>query len=194
MAEPDDRAPGALSPRRPAALLDRDGTLIVEKDYLADPDGVELEAGAAAALRTLAKLGLVLVVVSNQSGIGRGYFTRARADAVNARVDELLSAEGVEIAGWYLCPHAPDEACCCRKPLPGLAHAAAAELGLDLQRSFVIGDKPADVGLARAVGATGLLVLTGHGADHRRWAETAGVPVCRDLPEAAAAISERMGP
>lgn len=194
MADPDDRASGALSIGRRAALLDRDGTLIVEKDYLADPDGVELEAGAAAALRTLARLGLVLVVVSNQSGIGRGYFTRARADAVNARVDQLLSAEGVEIAGWYLCPHAPEEACACRKPLPGLAHAAAAELGLDLQRSFVIGDKPADVGLARAVGATGLLVLTGHGADHRRWAETEGVPVCRDLAAAAEVISERVRP
>jgi histidinol-phosphate phosphatase family protein len=183
-----------LSTRRPAALLDRDGTLIVEKDYLADPDGAVLEAGAAAGLRTLAKLGLVLVVVSNQSGIGRGYFTRERADAVNARVDELLRAEGIEIAGWYLCPHAPDEVCDCRKPLPGLANAAARDLGLDLQRSFVVGDKPADVELARAVGATGLLVLTGHGAAHRGWAESAGVPICRDLAAAAEAISERVRP
>jgi histidinol-phosphate phosphatase family protein len=183
-----------LSSARRAALLDRDGTLIVEKDYLADPDGAVLEAGAAAGLRQLAQLGLVLVVVSNQSGIGRGYFTRERADAVNARVDQLLRAEGVEIAGWYLCPHAPDEVCDCRKPLPGLAHAAAADLGLDLKRSFVIGDKPADVELARAVGATGLLVLTGHGAEHRGWAETEGVPTCPDLFAAAEAIRERMRP
>lgn len=159
---------------RPAAFLDRDGTIIVEREYLSDPDGVELEAGAAEGLRALAAQGFVLVVVTNQSGIARGYFDRAAADAVNAQVAARLAAAGVEVAGWYVCPHGPDDECDCRKPLPGMALAAARDLDLDLAHSVVIGDKRADLGMADAIGARGILVRTGHGAR-----EAAGVDPAR---------------
>ncbi|WP_019832298.1 D-glycero-alpha-D-manno-heptose-1,7-bisphosphate 7-phosphatase [Sphingomonas sp. PR090111-T3T-6A] len=173
---------------RPAVLLDRDGTIIVERDYLSDPALVELETGAVEGLRALAEAGFVLAVLTNQSGIGRGYFDLMAAKAVNARVAELLAAEGIVIAGWYLCPHAPDEECDCRKPRPGMARQAAEELGLDLARSWVIGDKSSDVGLADAVGARSILVTTGHGRKDEAAMRAQGVPVCATLVEAAGLI------
>ena len=170
---------------RPAVLLDRDGTIIFEKNYLSDPDMVELERDAVEGLRSLSEQGFVLVVVSNQSGIGRGYFGIEAAEAVNRRVDQLLRAEGVAIAGWYICPHSADEACACRKPMPGMALEAAADLGIDLTRSFVIGDKRSDAELAHAVGAIGILVTTGHGDGDVAWARSCSVPVCQTLADAA---------
>lgn len=174
--------------RRPAVLLDRDGTLIVEKHYLHDPAEVELEAGAVEALAALRDAGYVLAGVTNQSGVGRGYYGLDAVAACNARVDELLAAHGVTIAGWYVCPHGPADDCACRKPLPGLAEAAAAELGLDLARSWVIGDKPSDAGLGLAVGARAVLVATGHGGGDDAWAAAHGVPVVASLAEAAALV------
>ncbi|HET8612398.1 MAG TPA: HAD family hydrolase [Sphingomonas sp.] len=174
--------------RRPAIFLDRDGTLIVEREYLSDPALVELERGAAEGLAKLSAAGLPLVVLTNQSGIARGYFTREQADAVNRRTAELLRARGIIIAGWYLCPHGPADGCSCRKPGAGLAEQAARELGLSLPGSFVIGDKRSDVELADAIGATGILVTTGHGHAARAWAEASGRPVCSDLAEAAELI------
>lgn len=173
---------------RPAVLLDRDGTIIVERDYLSDPALVELETGAAEGLRALAEAGWVLAVLTNQSGIGRGYFDRSAAEAVNARVAELLVDEGVSIAGWYLCPHAPAEDCDCRKPCPGMARQAAAELGLDLARSWVIGDKSSDVGLADAIRARAILVTTGHGRTDEAAMRARGIPVCATLAEAAGRV------
>ncbi len=174
---------------RPAVLLDRDGTIIVERDYLSDPALVELEHGAAEGLRALAEAGWVLAVLTNQSGIGRGYFDRAAAEAVNARVAELLAEEGVSIAGWYLCPHAPDEDCECRKPRPGMALQAASELGLDLSRSWVVGDKRSDVELADAIGAEAILVMTGHGRKDEAAMRARGVSVCLTVAEAALHIA-----
>jgi D-glycero-D-manno-heptose 1,7-bisphosphate phosphatase len=174
---------------RPAVLLDRDGTIIVERSYLSDPAQVLLEEGAAEGLRRLAKAGWLLVVLTNQSGIGRGYFDRAAAEEVNARVAALLAVEGVPIAGWYLCPHGPDEACNCRKPRPGLARQAADELGLDLTRSWMIGDKRSDVELARRIGARPILVTTGHGRDYADAIHAEGVPVCESLTESERVIS-----
>jgi len=173
---------------RAAVLLDRDGTLIVERHYLGDPAQVELERDAAEGLRQLARLGFALVVVTNQSGIARGLFPPEAARAVNGRVDELLAAEGVVIDRWFMCPHGPNDGCDCRKPLPGMALAAAADLDLDLTRSFVIGDRRSDLQVAFAVGARGILVTTGKGNDERPWAEAAGSPVCHSLLEAAATI------
>lgn len=170
---------------RPAALLDRDGTVIVEKHYLCDPAEVVLEAGAVEGLKRLQALGLPLVVVSNQSGVGRGKFGIEAVNAVNARVGELLANEGISIEAWYFCPHAPEEVCDCRKPLPGMARQAASELGLDLARSVVIGDKRSDVELAHAVGGVGILVLTGHADTDRDWARRHDIPMARNLVEAA---------
>ena len=153
---------------RPFVLLDRDGTLNVEKNYLSDPDELALFPGTARALKRLRALGYGLVVVTNQSGVGRGYFTAAAVDRVHDRLRELLAADGASVDAIYICPHAPDQACGCRKPLPGLARQAIAEFGFDPERSVVIGDKAADIGLGRAIGAATILVRTGWGADHER--------------------------
>lgn len=176
----------------PAIFLDRDGTIIVERNYPSHPDQVELLDSAAAGLRALAKHGFPLVVVSNQSGIGRGYFSVDQADAVEARVKELLVGEGVVIAKWYRCPHAPDEDCDCRKPLPGTIHSAIRDLDLDPSRSFVIGDKWSDVELAAAVGAVGVLVTTGHGHLDADRALRLGVAVCRNLVEASEEVARHL--
>jgi D-glycero-D-manno-heptose 1,7-bisphosphate phosphatase len=176
-----------MSPRR-FVLLDRDGTLIVEKHYLSDPEQVELIAGAAEGLRRLAARGLGLAIVTNQSGIGRGYFDAARLAEIHARVLRELRAEGVEIDGIFVCPHHPDDRCACRKPRTGLALRAAAELGFDPARAFVVGDMASDVALGRALGATSLLVRTGHGAETLARGEARPDHVVDDLREAAQRI------
>ncbi len=148
-----------------AAILDRDGTIIADRDYISDPDEVALLPNAAPGLRRLAALGLRLVVVTNQSGIGRGYFDESQLAAVNARMAELLRGEGIEIAGIWHCPHRPDDGCSCRKPNIGLVDRAATELGFDPGRAVVIGDKASDIELGKRLGATTILVRTGDGAE-----------------------------
>jgi histidinol-phosphate phosphatase family protein len=165
-------------------LIDRDGTLIEDRDYLSDPAGVRLLPGAAEAVAVANRAGVPVVVVSNQSGIGRGYFTDADLVAVNTRLIELLATAGAHLDGLYHCPHAPEVGCRCRKPAPALAEQAASDLGLDLGRSFVIGDKQADIALGRAVGATALLVRTGYGAG----VEAQGVAADRVFDDLAAAL------
>lgn len=134
-----------------ALLLDRDGTLIVDVGYPRDPARVELLPGAVEALLALQQRYL-LVVISNQSGIGRGLITTPEAQAVHDRVIDVFQRAGVRFAGAYYCPHAPDAGCTCRKPSPGLLLQAAAELDLDLPRSIMIGDKASDVLAGRAAG------------------------------------------
>jgi D-glycero-D-manno-heptose 1,7-bisphosphate phosphatase len=180
--------------RRRFVLLDRDGTIIVEKHYLSDPDGVELIAGAAEGLRSLQRLGLGLVIVTNQSAIGRGYFDGARLAEIHARLAELLAAEGVRLDGVYVCPHHPDAGCACRKPAPGLVLQAAAELGFDPAECFVVGDMASDVGLGRAVGATSLLVRTGYGAETEARGEAAPDHVVDGLREAAELVAGALRP
>ena len=170
-----------------AILLDRDGTIIIEKNYLSDPTGVELEAGSVAGLLRLQAAGYVLAVVTNQSGIGRGYIKFENAEAVNRRVDELLKEAGVHISGWYICPHAPDDPCNCRKPLPGLALQAESELSIDLKVSYVIGDKLSDVELAKGVGAKGIMVTTGHSGTLKGTC-SGEFPLCKDINDAADVI------
>jgi histidinol-phosphate phosphatase family protein len=174
----------------PPVFLDRDGTLIIDKDYLSDPDGVCLEHGVVDGLAMLAGYGHPLVVLSNQSGIGRGLFPESDAHRVNARVADLLRAQGIEILAWYLCPHAPEAMCDCRKPLPGMALAASRDWNLELAGSYVIGDKISDLELADAIGATGILVTTGHGADAVAWARGHARPVFDGLRGAAQHIAD----
>ncbi len=164
MPEAPSPAPAA-TPLRPAAFLDRDGTIMVERGFLADPAGVELIPGATEGLRALREAGYALVLVTNQSGIARGYFGVDEFRAVQARLEALLAAEGIALDGVYLCPHHPDfgEACDCRKPAPGLYRRAAAELRLDLARSLFIGDRLSDVEAAGALGGRGILLRTGYG-------------------------------
>ncbi|MFQ5488638.1 MAG: D-glycero-alpha-D-manno-heptose-1,7-bisphosphate 7-phosphatase, partial [Gammaproteobacteria bacterium] len=150
--------------QRPFVVLDRDGTLIVERHYLSNPAQVELIPEAARGLRQLEKMGLGLVVVTNQSGIGRGFFDQARLNLIHRRLQGLLEAKGVHLDGIYVCPHRPEDNCRCRKPGTGLLELAAQELHFDPQASFVIGDKPCDIELGQRIGATTLLVRTGYGA------------------------------
>jgi len=159
--------------RKPALLIDRDGTLIVNKHYLADPDQVELIEGSAVALRMAQEKGFRVAVLSNQSGVARGIFPFEMIERVNNRIAELLRAHQVEVDGFYSCPHyrkgQPGNPyaveCECRKPRAGLAEQAAHELGLDLRRSVVIGDSLADMNLARVIGARRILVQTGYGRE-----------------------------
>ena len=150
-----------MPPARPALFLDRDGTLIEDVGYPRDPRRVYLLPGAAGALARLARLGFALVIVSNQSGVGRGLFSRAEAEAVHAEVVRRFAGAGVSFDGAYYCYHAPDEGCGCRKPAPGLLLRAAAELGLDLGRSFMVGDKTIDAAAGAAAGCRGLLLGAG---------------------------------
>jgi D-glycero-D-manno-heptose 1,7-bisphosphate phosphatase len=177
-------------PGRRFVLLDRDGTVIVDRHYLGDPDGVTLLGGAAEGLRRLSGLGFGLAVVSNQSGVGRGYFAIDAVTRVNARMSELLAAEGVRLDGIYFCPHAPDAGCRCRKPRPGLVERAARELDFEAARGFVVGDQPTDVALGHAVGATTFLLRSAQAPD----ASVAGDPgpnhVVRDLNAVADLLKE----
>lgn len=144
-------------------LLDRDGTVIVEKNYLSDPAAVELLPGAAEGLRQMRAQGYGLILVTNQSGIGRGFFTENDLKLVHKRLEQLLEAEGVKLDAIYVCPHAPAVDCECRKPKPKLAKQAAADFDFHLGEAWVIGDKQADVDLARNSGARSILVRTGYG-------------------------------
>lgn len=155
--------PGGLANPPRTVFLDRDGTILEDRGYLADPDGVVFLPGAASGLRRLQAAGIALVVVSNQSGVARGMISPAALAAVEERFRSLLAAEGVALAGSYYCPHRAEDGCDCRKPRAGLARRAAAELGLDLGHCMVVGDKRADIGLARELGATAVLVRTGEG-------------------------------
>lgn len=154
--------------RGPFVFLDRDGTIIEDRHYLADPDGVVLMPGALEGLRLLRAAGRRLVVVTNQSGIGRGMFTEAQMHAVHARMRALLGAGGVELDAIYWCPHGPEVGCTCRKPAMGSVQRASDELGGSLAGAAVIGDRAADIQLARNAGLTAVLVGAGaHPQDTR---------------------------
>ena len=150
---------------RPAVFLDRDGTIIEDKGFLADPAGVRVLPTVADALRLLRAHGFAAIVVSNQSGVARGYFGEDAVRAVNAEIAAQLGSDPSTgsgqalVEGWYWCPHY-DEGCGCRKPATGLVERAVAEHGLDVAsgRGAVVGDRGSDVALAHAVGLPGIVV------------------------------------
>ena len=153
-----------------AVFLDRDGTLIEEVGYLDRPERVDLYPYSADAIRALNRAGLRIVMVTNQSGVARGFFSEDVVHAVHDHIERLLAEAGAHIDAYYYCPHHPDgkvaeyaRACDCRKPARGLVDRAVRELGIDPGRSFAVGDRWLDVALARAVGAAGVLVRTGYG-------------------------------
>lgn len=154
---------------RRVVFLDRDGTLVHDRPgfYLRRPEQVRLYRNAAEALKLLRSAGYRLVVVSNQSGIGRGFLDRPRLARIHARLKAELRRSGAGLDGIYYCPHRPDDGCRCRKPSPLLARRALKELGLTLRGSAVVGDKRADVELARRLGVASVLLRTGHGRDQR---------------------------
>ena len=156
---------------RPAIFLDRDGTMIEDAGYLTRAEDIAFYPWTVDAIRALNRAGFTIVVVTNQSAIARGLLTEAGLAEIHERLDERLQAGGARVAAYYYCPHHPDgpvaayaTKCDCRKPACGLVDRAVRDLDLDPARSFVVGDKWVDVGLARGVGAISVLVRTGYGA------------------------------
>lgn len=176
--------------QRRAVFLDRDGTIVDDPGFLKDPAAVRLLPGAARSIRRLNEAGWLTVVVSNQSGIARGLYTEADYHAVQRRLADLLAAEGARIDAAFFCPHHPEFTgpCLCRKPGTKLFEEATARLGIDLARSWFVGDRPSDVAPARRLGGRGLLVLTGQGTRHRAQAAALGVEVVPDLERAVDTI------
>ncbi|MFQ5735703.1 MAG: D-glycero-alpha-D-manno-heptose-1,7-bisphosphate 7-phosphatase [Thermodesulfobacteriota bacterium] len=175
---------GSKAIRGGAVFLDRDGTINIDTGYLSKPEELVLIPGAAEAIRRLNGLGVKVIIITNQSGVGRGYFTDADVDRVNARLAALLGLEGARIDGVYYCIHRPGDGCGCRKPQNGLTLKAAEEHGVDLSRSFVVGDKASDVELAWGSGARGVLVLTGNGPEELEKMARRPDHVAPDLREA----------
>ena len=168
--------------KKAIVLLDRDGTVIVEKKFLADPDGVELIPGSARAIKRLKKAGYAVAIVTNQSGVGRGYYTLAQMKATNARTLQVLRKAGARIDSLEWCPHHPEaevrkyrRMCNCRKPAPGMAIRAARKAGATLKGVIVVGDRLVDVELGQMLGGRGILVLTGYGRKHKALARKTGV-------------------
>jgi D-glycero-D-manno-heptose 1,7-bisphosphate phosphatase len=156
---------------RPAIFLDRDGVIIEDTHYLASPDQVRLVPGSADAIAALNRAGWVVVVITNQSGVARGLFAPADVDAVHTHLSDLLAGYGARIEGFYYCPHYPSADvpayrvdCACRKPKPGMLLRAADDLGLDLEQSWMVGDRESDLEAGAAAGTRTVLVRTGYGA------------------------------
>ncbi len=164
-----EAAPGAV-------FLDRDDTLLDDESYMSRPEQVRLLPGVHDALLRLQEAGRALVLVSNQSGVGRGWFTERDVAAIQARMLELLP--GVTFAGFEYCFHTPDEGCPCRKPQPLMILRAASRLGVDLSRSVMVGDRPSDMGAARAAGCRSLFLS----ADQAAINEVAPDHAAADLP------------
>jgi histidinol-phosphate phosphatase family protein len=175
---------------RPAVFFDRDGTLIEDRHYLRDPDLVHLLPGAADAVRRLDRSGWPVVVVTNQSGIARGLLTEHDYQATARRLEALLAAAGARLAGQYHCPHLPEisGACECRKPGPLLYRRAAADLDLDLARSWWVGDRVRDIAAAARFGGRALLVVAAAPAGDAEAETTQGWPTVPNLTAAADAI------
>lgn len=178
---------------RPAVFLDRDGTLVEDPGYLHRPEDVRLLPGAADAVARLNTAGYLVVLVTNQSGIARGLYEEAAYEAVQRRLVELLAARGARIDGARHCPHHPDVTgpCACRKPGTLLYETAAEALGIDVGRSWLVGDKVSDVAAAPALGGRAVLVATGEGRRHADRARALGVFVAADL---AAAVDRILAP
>ncbi len=168
---------------RPFIFLDRDGTLIEDRHYAHRVQDCVLLPCALDALRLFRGAGFGLAIVTNQSGVGRGLFEMSDVERFHERLRSDLAVGGIELDGFYVCPHAPVEACTCRKPAPGLIERAVRELEADLASSWVIGDKTSDLELAEACGCKGALVLTGKGAEQPTPEDR--ILVARDLLEAA---------
>jgi D-glycero-D-manno-heptose 1,7-bisphosphate phosphatase len=178
----------------PAVFLDRDGTLIEEVGYLDRLDLMSLFPWTVDAVKALNGRGYPVIVVTNQSGIARGYFDESFLHEVHRRLGDTLASAGATIDRFYYCPHHPDadlaeyrQLCGCRKPQPGMLRQAERDFAIDLSRSFVVGDRWLDVALAQAVGAQGILVRTGVG-DTEASTPQPGVTPAAVVPDLMAAV------
>ncbi|MDR2142715.1 MAG: D-glycero-beta-D-manno-heptose 1,7-bisphosphate 7-phosphatase [Deltaproteobacteria bacterium] len=184
-------------PLKPAVFLDRDGTLNEDRGYVWAWDNWRWLPGVPAALLDLQRAGLSLVVVTNQAGVAKGLYAESELELLHQRVQADLKTQGVELARVYYCPHHPDFSpgppCQCRKPKPGLIFRAAQELGLDLSRSWLAGDKLSDLEAGRAAGLASLLVRTGYGSHWASQELPPGTLIFDDLPAAARHIIAQAG-
>ncbi|MEF3191346.1 MAG: D-glycero-beta-D-manno-heptose 1,7-bisphosphate 7-phosphatase [Campylobacterales bacterium] len=169
-----------------ALFLDRDGVINIEKNYLYKSEDFEFIDGVFEALRMASEAGFLLVVITNQSGIGRGYYTQEDFDRLTDWMRGRLAHEGIVLSGVYFCPHAPEVGCDCRKPAPGMIVRAIKELGIDPKSSWFVGDKEIDIKAANAAGVNHtILVRSGHVIDERA---TKATWVKDDLLEAVRSI------
>jgi D-glycero-D-manno-heptose 1,7-bisphosphate phosphatase len=168
-----------------AVFLDRDGTIIEDCSHIGEIERVALIPGAAAALRQLQDAGYKLFIVSNQSGIGRGFFSRESVEAIHAHLDRCFAKAGVRFDRHYICPHHPEDNCDCRKPKPKFLLEAAREHRLDLSRCFMVGDRLSDIQTGINAGTRTILVLTGAGHDTLAKQEVKADFVADDIGAAA---------
>lgn len=185
-----------MTGKRSAVFLDRDGTINVEKDYLSKIEDFEFISGAPEAIKKLKEAGFFVVVVSNQSGVARGYFDEDAVNKLHQHIQTELAAYGTSIDDFYFCPHHPEKGhgvykvvCNCRKGNPGMLLQAAREHELDLHSSFMVGDKLADIEAGKRSGCKSFLVLTGYGSEAALTPGAADVETCSDLGCAAELIS-----
>ncbi|MFN2258118.1 MAG: D-glycero-beta-D-manno-heptose 1,7-bisphosphate 7-phosphatase [Desulfuromonadaceae bacterium] len=189
-----------------AVFLDRDGTINIEKDYLVDKRDFAFIPGAPEAIRALKRAGFLVVVVTNQSGIARGYFNAAQVERLHTYMQNQLQGYFTHVDAFYMCPHHPSagngrftRACKCRKGEPGLLFEAAQDLNIDLATSYMVGDKVADLEAGLGAGCHPILVRTGYGdktcekSTVLKWQETERIAVCDDLRAAARHIIAQDG-
>lgn len=188
-----------MAGKRRAVFLDRDGTINVEKTYLHKIEDFEFIAGVPEAIKKLKDAGFLVIVVSNQSGIGRGYFDEQAVETLHEHIQTELAAYGTSIDAFYFCPHHPVHGvdhyqidCDCRKGAPGMLLQAAEDYNIDLPRSFMIGDKLADIEAGERADCTPILVLTGHGKLAQLQPEFSAVEKCPDLDGSATFILSQL--
>lgn len=174
-----------------ACFLDRDGVLIKEVNYLSKPEQISFYSDTFSALRLLQKNGYKIFIITNQSGIARGYFPESTVKLIHNEINKQLQEHGLTINGYYYCPHYPEsnvkkysKDCNCRKPKPGLILKAAKEHSIDLTKSFFIGDKPSDLYAAKNAGCFSILVETGYGKEHKQLAINEGFIVKSNIKKA----------
>lgn len=173
-------------------ILDRDGTIIVDKDRLTDPDEIELIPNAVNAIKKLRDLGLGIIVITNQSVVGRGHISLTDLAKIHKRIIDLLSKEGTTIDRIYFCPHVPEDNCLCRKPKTALLKGAMKNHNFDSKLSFVIGDNKSDIKLGKNVNATTILVRTGYGLAVEKEGEVKPDYIVDNLLEAADVIKHQL--
>lgn len=182
-------------PKRAAVFLDRDGTINEEKEYLYHAEDFTFIPGAVEAIKALKKAGFLVIVVTNQSGVARGYYTERDVDVLHEHIQEELARYATRIDAFYICPHHPTEglgnyrkSCGCRKGAPGMLLQAAADYQIDLSKSYIVGDKLADVEAGERAGCSSILVLTGYGSIECKRLAEGKARVCADLHDAARLI------
>lgn len=172
-------------------VLDRDGTITVDRGYLSEPAGLEFLPGTAEGLHQFQAMGFSLVVITNQSGVGRGLIALERLHAMNERLAEMIRGTGAELAGIYYCPHSPEQRCTCRKPGTELLLRAAADLGFEASRAIIIGDKASDIEMGTRVGAVTLLIAGDDGRPQTSDPRAQPHAIVRNLTDAARYVAAR---